>query len=65
MPLRLDDLPEDLRRELAGDTRKQRTSKFSQEQVRSYALRAMATLAALDKSERERVLRHALKLNAV
>tara|TARA_R100001594_G_scaffold149016_1_gene205661 strand:+ start:886 stop:1116 length:231 start_codon:yes stop_codon:yes gene_type:complete len=42
---------------------KKRETKFTQECVRTKALQAMNVLASLSKSERDRVLRHCLKLN--
>lgn len=40
-------------------------SGMSKDEVRSYALRALAPLASLTQRERARVLHHALKVNEV
>jgi hypothetical protein len=45
--------------------RSPRQSRFSAEQVRSWALRVLAEMAALSRSERHRVLKHAEKINRV
>ena len=52
-------------RVIALGIRKRREQKFSQEGVRRHAIRVLAAVAALTREQRERVLRHALKLNKV
>lgn len=42
-----------------------RQTKFTSEDVCRYALRCLAVLAPLTVAERERVLRHALRVNKV
>jgi hypothetical protein len=61
--LNFDDLTPEQRSKLG--VRKPRQSKFTQEDVRSYALRALAALTALTRDERDRVLKHAQKINRV
>jgi len=46
-------------------TRKPRVQKFSKEQVRSNALKALGLLAAFSQDERRRILNHAIQLNEV
>ena len=57
----LDDIPPDERRKLG--LAKPRERKFSQEEVRSWALKILAAMAGLTRDERNRVLRHAAKVN--
>jgi hypothetical protein len=40
-----------------------RKGTFSAEQMRSWALKVLAQAAGLSRAERDRVLRHALKVN--
>jgi hypothetical protein len=61
--LHIDDLTADQRRELG--LAKPRESKFSAESMRSRALRVLAAIADLSRGERDRVLKHALKVNRV
>jgi hypothetical protein len=63
MPATIDfnDIPEDQRRKMG--LRKPRESKFSQEEVRSHALKILAAMAGLTQTQRERVLKHAMKVN--
>tara|TARA_Y100001937_G_scaffold104837_1_gene145147 strand:- start:1891 stop:2100 length:210 start_codon:yes stop_codon:yes gene_type:complete len=46
-------------------TRKPRVQKFSKEQVRQNALKALAILSGLTQDERRRVLNHCIQLNEV
>ena len=46
-------------------TRKPRVQKFSKEQVRQNALKALAILSGLTQDERRRVLNHAIQLHEV
>ena len=56
-------------KELTPELRKQlgvkapRGSTFTAEDVAAHALRCLAAIASLSRAERERVLRHAQKLN--
>ena len=45
--------------------RKPRVQKFSKEQVRQNALKALAILSGLTQDERRRVLNHAIEINEV
>ena len=58
-----DDLTPEQQKKLG--LRKPRQAKFTQESLRSWALRTLTAMAALSKDERERVLKHALKINRV
>lgn len=63
MPVKAEDLkPEDRKRLGIPAPRRRRLSK---DDVRSHAIRALAELAGLTQTERERVLRHAIRVNAV
>jgi hypothetical protein len=42
-----------------------RQTEFSKEEMRSWALKVLASMAQLSRTERGRVLKHALKVNAV
>ncbi len=42
-----------------------RKSKFAAEDVRSWALKVLALMAGLTRDERDRVLRHATKVNNI
>jgi hypothetical protein len=59
--IKLDDIPPDQREQMGIKT--PRKSSFSQEQVRSWALKVLAAMAGLTRDERDRVLRHANKVN--
>jgi len=61
--IHLDELEPEHRKAL-GIT-KPRESLFSADDVRSHAIRCLAPIAALTQAERERVLRHALRMNKV
>jgi hypothetical protein len=45
--------------------RRPRESAFSKEELRGWALKTLALMANLSRAERERVLKHPLKLNRV
>lgn len=59
--IHLNDLTPDQRK--AMGIPKPREKKFSQEDVRSWALKILAAMAGLTREERNRVLRHANKVN--
>jgi hypothetical protein len=61
--IHLDELTQEQRRELG--IRKPRESQFSKEELRGWSLKVLALMASLSRSERERVLKHALKVNRV
>jgi hypothetical protein len=61
--IHIDDLTAEQRREL-GLT-KPRQSKFTAEEMRARALRVLASIADLSRAERDRVLKHAGKVNRV
>jgi hypothetical protein len=59
----LDDLTPGRRKQLGLPS--PRKGKFTAEAVRSWALKTLAAMAALSRDERERVLKHAVKINRV
>ena len=59
----LEDLTTEQRKQLGVLTPRQ--SKFSKEACRSWALKILASMASLSRQERDHVLKHALKVNAV
>ena len=61
--INLDDIDPAQRKQLG--IRKQRESTFSKDQLRGWSLKVLALMANLSRTERERVLRHALKVNKV
>lgn len=61
--INIEDLTADQRRALK--LRKPRQTRFSAEQVRTWALRSLAPLAGLTREQRQRVLRHALRMNRI
>lgn len=61
-PLKPSDLTPDIRRLLGLPTNRKT---FSKEDVRSHAIRCLAPLAGLTKTQRRRVLQHALKMSDV
>tara|TARA_Y100000310_G_C19981155_1_gene489835 strand:+ start:114 stop:323 length:210 start_codon:yes stop_codon:yes gene_type:complete len=67
MGLEFDGLPPEVQRALreqeGGTLRVQRKERMTQDAVRGYAIRALAPLASLSQSDRNRVLRQALKAN--
>jgi len=71
MPMKISELDKETAKKLGvedlykKDTRKPRVQKFSKEQVRSNALKALAILSGLTQDERRRVLNHCIQLNEV
>lgn len=65
--LKLDDCPPELQKKLmlAAGVKETRQNQFSIEDVRSNAFKVMLTVASLMSSQRERVLKHCLKVNKV
>jgi hypothetical protein len=61
--VRFDDLTPEQRKQLGLPSPSK--AKFTAEAVRSWALKTRAAMAALSRDERERVLKHALKINRV
>ena len=61
--IHLDDLTPEQRKQLGIPTPRQKT--FTAEAVRSWALKTLAPLASLSRQERDRVLKHAMKINRV
>jgi hypothetical protein len=61
--IHVDELSPDQRKQLG--VRAPRQGDFSKEECRSWALRVLASMANLSRAERDRVLKHALKVNAV
>ncbi len=61
--INIEDLSPEIRKTLG--IRRPRQTEFTAEDVATHALRALAAIAGLSRSERERVLKHALKLNNV
>lgn len=60
----LSELPPDVRAKLGVRKPRARRS-MDMNAVRSYSIRVLAVLADLTPTERARILRHALKVNAV
>jgi hypothetical protein len=65
MPARInvEQVPSDQLKQLG--VRMPRHAQFSKDEMRSWSLKALACLAGLSRSQRDRVLRHALKVNAI
>lgn len=61
--IHIDDLDPKQRKELG--IKKQRHSDFTAEEVRSHALRILAELSNITRLQRNRVLKHAIKINKV
>jgi hypothetical protein len=61
--INLDDINDQQRKQLG--IRKSRESSFTKDQLRGWALKVLALMANLSRSERDRVLRHAAKVNRV
>lgn len=58
-----DDLDPEQRKALG--IKRPRESQFSKEELRGWALKILALMAGLSRTERDRVLKHALKVNRV
>jgi hypothetical protein len=58
-----DELPPDQRKQLG--IRKPRETAFSKDELRGWSLKILALMSSLSRAERERVLRHAIKVNKV
>ena len=61
--IHLDDLDPEQRKQLG--IRKPRETAFSKDDLRGWALKTLALMANLSRAERERVLKHALRVNRV
>jgi hypothetical protein len=59
--IHLDDLDAEQRKQLG--IRKPRETAFSKDDLRGWALKTLALMANLSRAERDRVLKHALKVN--
>jgi hypothetical protein len=61
--IHIDDLSPEQRKQLG--VRAPRQGDFSKEECRSWALKVLASMAGLSRAERDRVLKHALKVNQI
>jgi hypothetical protein len=61
--INLDDIDPEQRK--AMGIRKPRESQFTKDELRGWALKVCALMANLSRVERERVLKHALRVNKV
>ncbi len=61
--INFNEIPPDQRREMGLKTPRKTT--FSKDELRGWSLKILALMSALTREERERVLRHALKVNKV
>jgi len=61
--INFNEIPADTRRKLG--LRKPRQSQFSKDRVRTFAIRALASMAELTQDQRRRALEHALRLNRI
>lgn len=59
------DLPPELRQKLGLKVKRKASRGIKLNEIRGFAIRALAVMAHLTPAERARVLRHALKVNAV
>jgi hypothetical protein len=61
--INLEDIDAEQRKQLG--IRKPRESQFCKDELREWALKTLALMANLSRAERDRVLKHALKVNRV
>jgi hypothetical protein len=61
--IHLDELDPEQRKQLG--IKKPRETAFSKDELRGWSLKILAVMANLSRAERERVLKHALKVNRV
>jgi hypothetical protein len=61
--IHIDDLDPEQRKKLGVQSPRQ--TDFSKEECRSWALKVLASMASLSRAERNRVLKQALKVNAI
>ena len=61
--IHIDELTADQRRELG--LRKPRQTRFSADELRGWSLKILALMSSLTRQERDRVLKHAAKVNRV
>jgi hypothetical protein len=59
--IHVDDLTPEQRKQFG--VRRPRQTDFTKEEMRSWALKVLAAMAGLSRAERDRVLKHALKVN--
>ncbi len=61
--INLDEIDPEQRKQLG--IRKPRETAFSKDELRGWSLKVLALMSSLTRAERERVLRHAIKVNKV
>jgi hypothetical protein len=61
--INLDELDAEQRKQLG--IRKPRETSFSKEELRGWSLKVLALMANLSRAERDRVLRHAQRVNKI
>ena len=61
--IHIDDLSPEQRKHLG--VKAPRQTDFTKEEMRSWALKVLAAMAGLSRAERDRVLKHALKVNQI
>jgi hypothetical protein len=61
--INLDDLDPEQRKAIG--IRKPSETQFSKDELRGWSLKVLALMASLSRPERDRVLKHALKVNKV
>jgi hypothetical protein len=61
--INLDEIDAEQRKQLG--IKKPRETQFSKEELRGWALKVLALMANLSRAERERVLKHALRVNKI
>lgn len=61
--INLEDIDPAQRKQLG--IRKQKDTTFTKDELRGWSLKVLVLMANLSRTERERVLRHALKVNKV